>query len=232
MDKRILAIIPAYNEEENIVSTIEDLKTHVPEIDYLIVNDGSKDGTARVCEERGYRFVSLPANLGLAGAFQTGMRYAYRKGYDYAIQFDADGQHSAAYIASMVEEAETSGSSIVIGSRFCSQKKPFSARMMGSALITAMIRITTGKKIQDPTSGMRLFDSAMIPLFAEESDFGPEPDTVSLLMRWGVKVSEVQVEMRDRIAGESYLNFTKSVSYMMRMSISILFVQWFRRKKK
>lgn len=231
MDKRILAIIPAYNEEENIVSTIEDLKTHAPEVDYLIVNDGSKDGTEQICEERGYRLVSLPANLGLAGAFQTGMWYAYRNKYDYAIQFDADGQHSASYITSMVEEAEKAGSNIVIGSRFCSQKKPFSARMMGSALITAMIRITTGKKIQDPTSGMRLFDSAMIPLFAEESDFGPEPDTVSLLMRWGVKVSEVQVEMRDRIAGESYLNFTKSVSYMMRMSISILFVQWFRRKK-
>ena len=105
----------------------------------------------------------------------------------------------------MVDEAKTSGANIVIGSRFCSQKKPFSARMVGSALITAMIRLTTGRKIQDPTSGMRLFDTTMIPLFAEESDFGPEPDTVSLLMRRGAKVTEVQVEMRDRIAGESFL---------------------------
>lgn len=230
-DKKILAVIPAYNEEDNIVSTVEDLRTYAPEVDYLIVNDGSKDRTPDICTERGYNFVSLSANLGLAGAFQTGMKYAHRHGYDYAIQFDADGQHSAAYIASLVSEAEESGANIVIGSRFCSQKKPFSARMVGSALITAMIRLTTGKKIQDPTSGMRLFDAGMIPLFAEENDYGPEPDTVSLLMRRGAKVSEVQVEMRDRIAGESYLNFTKSVSYMMRMCISILFVQWFRRKK-
>lgn len=231
MDTKILAIIPAYNEQDNIVSTIEDLKTHAPWVDYVVVNDGSKDATARICRDRGYNLISLPANLGLAGAFQTGMKYAHRNGYDYAIQFDADGQHSAAYIKSMVVEAKTSGANIVIGSRFCSQKKPFSARMVGSALITAMIRLTTGRKIQDPTSGMRLFDTTMIPLLAEESDFGPEPDTVSLLMRRGAKVTEVQVEMRDRIAGESYLNFTKSVSYMMRMSISILFVQWFRRKK-
>lgn len=231
MDTKILAIIPAYNEQDNIVSTIEDLKTHAPWVNYVVVNDGSKDATARICRDRGYNLISLPANLGLAGAFQTGMKYAHRNGYDYAIQFDADGQHSAAYIKSMVDEAKASGANIVIGSRFCSQKKPFSARMVGSALITAMIRLTTGRKIQDPTSGMRLFDTTMIPLFAEESDFGPEPDTVSLLMRRGAKVTEVQVEMRDRIAGESYLNFTKSVSYMMRMSISILFVQWFRRKK-
>lgn len=231
MTMKILAVIPAYNEEDNIVSTVEDLLAHAPGVDYLIVNDGSKDRTPRICAERGYNFVSLPVNLGLAGAFQAGMKYAHRHGYDYAIQFDADGQHSAAYIGRMVEEAKESGANIVIGSRFCSQKKPFSARMVGSALITAMIRLTTGKRIQDPTSGMRLFDAGVIPLFAEENDFGPEPDTVSLLMRRGTKVAEVQVEMRDRVAGESYLNFTKSVSYMMRMCISILFVQWFRRKK-
>ena len=94
-----------------------------------------------------------------------------------------------------------------------------------------MIHLTTGKRVQDPTSGMRLFDSSLIPLFADELDYGPEPDTISLLMRNGYKVEEVQVEMRERVAGESYLNFTKSVSYMLRMCISILFVQWFRRVK-
>ena len=94
-----------------------------------------------------------------------------------------------------------------------------------------MIRLTTGKKIQDPTSGMRLFGKRMIPIFAEELDYGPEPDTISLLMRKGVRVGEVQVEMRERVAGESYLNFTKSVSYMLRTSISILLVQWFRGRR-
>ena len=231
MKKKVLAVVPAYNEEDNIVSTIEDLKAHALGVDYVVVNDGSKDATASICAERGYNLISLPVNLGLAGAFQTGMKYAHERGYDYAIQFDADGQHSAAYIADMVEAAERTGANIVVGSRFSARKKPFSARMAGSALITAMIFLTTRKRIQDPTSGMRLFDASMIPLFADELDFGPEPDTLSFLMRRGYKVEEVQVEMRERVAGESYLSFTKSVSYMLRISISILLVQWFRRKR-
>lgn len=230
-NRRIIAVVPAYNERDNIVSTIEDLRNNAPGIDYVIVNDGSKDDTLSICREHGYNVIDLPVNLGLAGAFQTGMRYAYEHGYDYAIQFDADGQHSAAYIAEMVYVAEEKGANIVIGSRFATQKKPVSARMAGSVLISAMIMLTTRKRIQDPTSGMRLFDKQMIPLFANELDFGPEPDTISLLMRWGYKVEETQVEMRERVAGESYLNFTKSVAYMLRMSISILLVQWFRRKK-
>lgn len=230
-NRRVVAVVPAYNERDNIVSTIEDLQINAPGVDYVIVNDGSKDDTLDICREHGYNVVDLPVNLGLAGAFQTGMRYAYEHGYDFAIQFDADGQHSAAYIEEMVKVAESEGANIVIGSRFATQKKPFSARMAGSALISAMILLTTRKRIQDPTSGMRLFDKTMIPLFAREMDFGPEPDTISLLMRWGYKVEETQVEMRERTAGESYLNFTKSVAYMLRMSISILLVQWFRRKK-
>lgn len=230
MEKRVLAVIPAYNEQDNIVSTIEDLYKNAPQVDYVIVNDGSKDRTLDICQERGYNYLSLPANLGLAGAFQTGMKYALERGYDYAIQFDADGQHSAAYIEQMVADAERTGAEVVIGSRFASCNKPISPRMIGSAVITAMIMLTTGKRIQDPTSGMRLFGSRLIPLFANEFDYGPEPDTISFLMRNGVKVHEVQVQMRERTAGESYLNFTKSVSYMLRMSISILFVQWFRRK--
>lgn len=230
-NRRVIAVVPAYNERDNIVSTIEDLRINAPGVDYVIVNDGSKDDTLDICREHGYNVVDLPVNLGLAGAFQMGMRYAYEHDYDYAIQFDADGQHSAAYIEEMVKVAENKGANIVIGSRFATQKKPFSARMAGSALISAMILLTTRKRIQDPTSGMRLFDKTMIPLFAREMDFGPEPDTISLLMRWGYKVEETQVEMRERTAGESYLNFTKSVTYMLRMSISILLVQWFRRKK-
>ena len=228
---RIIAVVPAYNERDNIVSTIEDLQHNAPSVDYVIINDGSKDDTLKICQEHGYNIIDLPVNLGLSGAFQTGMRYAYECGYDFAIQFDADGQHSAAYIEEMAKVAESKGANIVIGSRFATQRKPVSARMAGSVLISAMIFLTTHKRIKDPTSGMRLFDKTMIPLFANEIDFGPEPDTISLLMRWGYKVEETQVEMRERIAGESYLNFTKSVAYMLRMSISILLVQWFRRKK-
>ena len=230
MDRRILAIIPAYNEEENIVSTVEDLLARAPGVDHVIVNDGSRDATARLCEEHGYNLVSLPVNLGLAGAFQTGMKYALRHGYDYAVQFDADGQHGAAYILPMVEQAERTGADIVIGSRFCEKKKPVSARMIGSSLITGLIKLTTGKTITDPTSGMRLFDRKMIEPFATELDLGPEPDSLVLAMRSGAKVKEVQVKMQERIAGESYLTFTRSMSYMLQVCVSILLVQWFRKK--
>ena len=227
---KTLAIIPAYNEEESLAATIEELERVAPEVDYVVINDGSSDGTRDLCRARGFDYIDLPVNVGLSAGFQTGMKYAKERGYDYAIQFDADGPHSAAYISEMLERAEETGADVVIGSRFANCKKPFSPRMVGSALITAMILLTTRKKVQDPTSGMRLFNARLIPLFADELDYGPEPDTISYLMRNGFKVEEVQVEMRERTAGESYLNFTKSVSYMLRMSISILLVQWFRRK--
>lgn len=227
---KVLAIVPAYNEEESIVSTIEDLAKNAPNVDYVVVNDGSTDATESICLQKNYNLISLPVNLGLTGAFQTGMKYALQNDYDYAVQFDADGQHDASCIESLVKEAEASGANIVIGSRFVTEKKPLSARMAGSMLISAMLRLTTGKKVMDPTSGMRLFDKSMIRALATKFDFGPEPDTLSLLMRGGARVSEVQVGMRERAAGESYLSPTKSIAYMMRMCLSILFVQWFREK--
>lgn len=227
---KALAIIPAYNEEDNIVSTVNDLHDNAPFVDYVIVNDGSKDNTESICAEEGFNYISLPVNLGLAGAFQTGMKYALANKYDYAVQFDADGQHSAACIKDLLIKAEQTGSDIVIGSRFVTEKKPLTTRMAGSMLISAMLRLTSGRKISDPTSGMRLFSKSMIPLFAKKFDYGPEPDTLSLVMRGGASVSEVQVSMRERTAGESYLSPTKSIAYMLRMSLSILFVQWFREK--
>ena len=172
--------------------------------------------------------VDLPVNLGLTSGFQTGMKYALERGFDYAVQFDADGQHRPEFISAMVEEAELSGADIVIGSRFLDKDKPASARMAGSALIKAIVKLTTGQTINDPTSGMRLYGKAMIQRFAKENDLSPEPDTLAYLMRQGAKVSEVQVDMRERMAGESYLSFSKSISYMMRTCASILFLQWFR----
>lgn len=225
---RLLAIIPAYNEEESIASTVDEFLAAKTGCDYLVVNDGSSDGTERVCREHGYRYVTHPTNLGLTGGVQTGMKYALSHGYDAAIQFDADGQHVPTFIPAMVAEMERTGADIVIGSRFVNERKSLSARMLGSRLISGIIRLTTGQAIADPTSGMRLFNRAMMEQFARRFDFGPEPDSVAYLMRHGAKVREVQVEMRERQAGESYLNFAKSISYMARTCTSILFVQWFR----
>ena len=225
---KVLAIIPAYNEEGSLASTIDELVASAPGVDYLVINDGSSDSTRQICLENGYRFLDMPVNVGLSAGFQAGMKYALRNGYDCAVQFDADGQHVPSYIDAMTATMEASGCDIVIGSRFVSEKKHASARMAGSTLIKAMIKLTTGQTVCDPTSGMRLFNRTMIERFAREKDFGPEPDTLAYLMRHGASVKEVQVQMRERTTGESYLNFTKSIAYMLRTSISILFVQWFR----
>ena len=225
---RVLAIIPAYNEEGCIEQTVDEFKRVAPDCDYVVVNDGSSDATEEILQRRGFNHVTHPTNLGLAGGFQTVCRYALARGYDAVIQFDADGQHVPEYISAMVDRMEREDADIVVGSRFVDVEKPISARMLGSRLITALIRLTCGQILNDPTSGMRLFNQKMVKEFATRFDFGPEPDSVALLMRRGAKVSEVQVSMRERQAGESYLNAWRSISYMARTCMSILFVQWFR----
>lgn len=225
-----LVIIPAYNEEESIVSTVEELIGVAPGYDYVIVNDGSSDSTASLCQEHGFNLIDQPVNLGLTGAFQTGMKYAYRYGYERAIQFDADGQHMPHHIVDLDRKMTQAGSDIMIGSRFVTEPKPRSLRMLGSNMISALISATSGVSIQDPTSGMRMYNRRMIELFATRGDLSPEPDTLAFLIRrQGAKVSECQVAMRERMAGESYLTLSKSISYMMNAFVSIMFAQWFRR---
>lgn len=227
---RCLVIIPAYNEEKNIVRVVDELEQMYPQYDYVVINDGSGDGTAKVCRKHGYELIDLPVNLGLAGAFQTGLKYAYIKKYDCAIQFDADGQHRPEFIGAMIEKIEE-GYDIVIGSRFVEKKKPKSMRMLGSALISTAMRISTGCKVKDPTSGMRMFSKKMIKEFAVSLNYGPEPDTISFLLKQGATITEVQADMEERIEGESYLTLGRSVSYMVRMLTSILFIQNFRKRK-
>ncbi len=231
MKKEVLIIIPAYNEEENIENTVNLIQDKYPQYDYVVVNDGSRDRTAAICKEKGYHLLNLPVNLGLAGAFQTGMKYAYEKGYDYAIQFDADGQHRPEYIEPMLKKIKE-GYDIVIGSRFVDTKKDKSLRMLGSRMITVAIRLTTRVRIADPTSGMRMFSKPMIKEFATSLNYGPEPDTVSYLIKNGAKVAEVKAIMDERMFGESYLNLVNSMKYMVKMLISILIVQNFRKRNK
>ena len=227
---KCLVIIPAYNEEENIVRVVENLKNNYPMYDYIVINDGSSDSTAKICRKNGYELVDLPVNLGLAGAFQTGLKYAYRNGYDYAIQFDADGQHRPEFIGPMLDKIQE-GYDIVIGSRFVGEKKPFTMRMLGSNLIEMAIRFTTGVNIKDPTSGMRMFSKRMIREFASGLNYGPEPDTGSYLIRQGARVAEVPVIMDERILGVSYLTPVNAMRYMLKMLISILLIQNFRKRR-
>lgn len=225
---RTLIVIPAYNEESSLEGTLDELLSTIPSCHYLVVNDGSSDGTEAVCRKRSFKHVSLPVNVGLSGAFQTGIKYAYANGYDYVLQFDADGQHDPQFIPAMLEQA--SDHDIVIGSRFVTDRKPFTLRMAGSALITTAIRIASGVHLKDPTSGMRLFGEKPIRAFANDSNCGPEPDTLAyFIKKKKASVVEVPVTMRERTAGTSYLNAKAAILYMLRMTVSIVIIQPFRR---
>ena len=228
---RILIVIPAYNEAGNIERVVDNLITNYPQYEYVVVNDGSKDSTAKICKQRHYNLINLPINLGLAGAFQTGIKYAYEKGYDAAIQLDGDGQHDPIYIWPMIDKMLQTHADIVIGSRFINHKKPHGLRMLGSRIISFAIWMTTRKTITDPTSGFRLFSRSVLNEFANHLNYGPEPDTISYLLGNGAVIREIQVEMKERVAGKSYLTATKAMQYMLRMVSSIILIQYVRKRE-
>lgn len=227
---KTLVVIPAYNEALNIKKTVIDLKNNAPDVDYVVVNDGSKDSTLEVLEQNNFNYIDSICNLGLFGAVQTGFKLAMKEKYDVVIQFDGDGQHSAKYIDLLVKEIEN-GNSIVIGSRFVDEKKPFTARMIGSRLIAGAIKLITGKTIKDPTSGFRAYDKACIRDYATEMNNPPEPDTLVYMLRKNRKIKEVQVQMSEREFGESYLDLVNTIKYMSRMMVSIFLIQPFRKVK-
>lgn len=230
---KVLIIIPAYNEAECIETVVDNLIENYPQYDYVIINDGSTDDTRKVCARRKFNFMDLPVNTGLSGAIKSGMRYANYYGYDHVLQLDGDGQHDPAFIEDMIKEMENTDCDIVIGSRFKTRKKPLNSRMIGSQILTAAIWATTGGTyIGDVTSGMRLFNKKMIKRFGYDIHYSPEPDTLAYLLNCGVKIREVQVDMNERLAGVSYLNFKNSAWYMMKMLFSIVLFQWFRKRVK
>ena len=184
---KVLAIIPCYNEEQNLKDTIDNLKTKAETIDFIVVNDGSQDNTHKVCIDNNYPVIDMPFNLGLANAVQTGMRYAYTNGYDMALQFDGDGQHLPDYIPAMVRLMREASADIVVGSRYVT-KTSRGLRGAGVRLLRIAVRIATGTTLSDPTSGMRLFNREMIERFAIQMNHGPEPDTLAYLINQGAAV--------------------------------------------
>lgn len=195
---KCLIVIPAYNEEKSILNVVNQLRIEFPQYNYVVINDGSTDNTRKVCVDNNINLLDLPINLGLAGAIKSGMKYANFYGYDYVVQIDGDGQHQPKFIENMLLSMEETGADIVIGSRFKTKRKPFTARMLGSQIITYAIMLTTGKYIGDVTSGMRLFNKRMIKRFGYEMNYSPEPDTLAYLVRCGISIEEVQVEMLER----------------------------------
>lgn len=220
-----LVIIPAYNESGNIVKTVTDVVKNAPSFDYIVINDCSKDNTLAICRENGFNVVDLPCNMGIGGGVQTGYLYALYHGYDIAVQFDGDGQHNAAYLESMAEQLEANQLDMLIGSRYI-QKKGFQssgARRAGIKYFTGLIKLVTGKKITDPTSGMRMVNRNIIELFAKDypKDY-PEPESVVAILKRGMKVDEVAVEMNAREEGTSSISMHNAIYYMVKVSLAIL----------
>jgi glycosyltransferase involved in cell wall biosynthesis len=218
-----LIIIPAYNESENIVGTVEDIKKNAPDFDYVVINDCSTDNTLQILKEHDYNYVSLPINLGIGGAVQTGYKYAEKYGYDIAVQVDGDGQHDPAFLAKMADYLEEHDLDMVIGSRFI-DKEGFQSsfmRRVGIVYFTGLIKLLTGKTITDPTSGLRLAGKKVIKLFAENypKDY-PEPETAVTVIKNGLTVREIPVRMKERQAGVSSISFKKSVYYMIKVSLA------------
>ena len=224
MGIKSIVIIPAYNEEKSIVKTVQDICEHAPEFDYVIINDCSTDQTLSVCRKHHLHVLNLPVNLGIGGAVQTGFLYAYKNGYDYAVQFDGDGQHDAQYLQKMRDYMIEQNADMLIGSRFL-EKEGFQStgmRRFGIRYFSALIKLLTGQKITDPTSGMRMINRDILAMYSESypKDY-PEPESVVAIINSGKKVMEYPVIMRKRTEGTSSISPLKSVYYMIKVSLAI-----------
>ena len=218
-----LVIIPAFNEAGCIVNTVNDIIENAPDFDYVVINDCSRDDTYKLCLEHGFNVVNLPINSGIGAAVQTGYLYAKRYGYNYAIQVDGDGQHDAAFLGTMARYMEEHGTGMLIGSRYI-EKQGFQSsglRRFGIKYFTVLIKILTGKRITDPTSGMRMVGRDIIEYFAEEypKDY-PEPETAVTIVKKGWSVEEIPVVMKERQAGTSSISPKRSVYYMIKVSLA------------
>ena len=222
---KVLLIIPAYNEEESLRSLIEEIKAVCPEVDYLVVNDCSSDDTERLLEELGANYISLPCNMGIGGAVQSGYRYAAQNGYDIAIQIDGDGQHDVRFVKDMVKLIEDKQADVVIGSRFIDKEgfQSSQARRIGIRILSMLIRLMCGAKVKDVTSGFRAVNRRFIELFAENyPDDYPEPEVIVTAKLYGAVIKELPVVMRERTTGKSSINLKRSVYYMIKVSLAII----------
>ena len=228
---KVLMILPAFNEEENILNTARQIESYTPpegvQVDYIVINDGSQDNTAAVCKQNGIPCLTLVQNLGIGGAVQTGYIYAARKGYDIAVQFDGDGQHDINSLGALVMPIIEGKSDFVVGSRFLQEgasgfKSTF-MRRVGIRYLSLMIRLVSRIKPTDATSGYRAAGKEAIKFLSLHypTDY-PEPESLVTLYKSGFHITEAPVNMFERAHGRSSINFTKSIYYMIKVSFAIL----------
>ena len=228
MDAKVLVLIPCYNEEANIVDTVERLRAACPEVDFLVINDCSTDASAAILQSHGYPFLDLPVNLGIGGGVQCGYRYAVEHGYDVTVQMDGDGQHDPAFLRQVVAPVAAGELDMCIGSRFIT-KEGFQTsfmRRMGIRFLSALLRLLAGCKVRDVTSGYRACGKALSARFAQQyaQDY-PEPEAILRAVCEGYKVGEVPVVMAERQGGVSSINALKSVYYMIKVSLSLVILR-------
>jgi len=242
-NEKILVILPAFNESGNITNTIREIRTLHPDVDLVVINDGSIDTTANEASATGVPVISLPINLGIGGAVQTGFLYALRNGYALAAQVDGDGQHDARYLKKIFEPVLAQKAEIVVGSRFMAEDEmsegmpspsgrgrgPRSSwrssaiRRFGIRFFAVLISRLTGFTVTDPTSGFRAFGPKAIKAFAENypQDY-PEPESIVTARRLGFRLVEVPVEMRKREFGHSSIRYLRTLYYMIKVTFAIL----------
>ena len=224
--KDTLLVIPAFNEEENLPAVLAGVRSHARGMDVLVVDDGSADGTSRIARESGARCLSLPFNLGIGGALETGYKFAYRAGYRYVVRMDGDGQHGADAIDTVLAPVKRGGADFVNGSRFLGEdSEPVTSwtRRLGIAVFSWLVSRFTGRRVTDPTSGFRAFNRKVLAAFVEEfpTDF-PEVETILYLHRRGLSAIEVPVRFRPRLGGKSSIDFWKSLYYMYKVTFALL----------
>lgn len=223
---KTLIIVPAYNESENIEKVVDSLKTKCTECDYLIVNDCSTDNTGEICDKNGFNHIDLCCNLGIGGGVQSGYLYAYRNGYDCAIQIDGDGQHDPAFIKDITAPIEKDEADVVIGSRFIEFEgfQSSGMRRFGINFLSGLIKLVCGAEVKDVTSGFRAVNRKFIEHFAKEyADDYPEPEAIVSVKLNGGRIKEIPVVMKEREGGTSSISPLKSVYYMIKVSLAIIF---------
>jgi glycosyltransferase involved in cell wall biosynthesis len=228
-EKKLLVLIPVYNEEENIQFVVEELQKDVPYANILAINDCSSDSSEVVLKKCNIPYLNTPYNFGYAGVLQTGFKYAVQNDYPYIAQFDGDGQHVAAELDKMFKTMQESKTDIMLGSRFLkktSYHHPL-LRRFGTSLFKVTIRIISGKKITDPTSGLQILSRDVFSRYAKIYNYPEYPDANLLteMVLTGFSVQEVAVEMREREFGESmHSGLLKSASYMVKMLYSLILI--------
>ncbi len=234
---KVLLIIPAYNEEENILNvynTIQDYnKKNKTKYDVIVINDGSKDRTEQILCDNNIPHIKLIQNLGIGGAVQTGYKYAYNNGYDVAIQFDGDGQHNVECVKDLLKPIIDEDYDLVIGSRFIKKDKDnfksTFARRIGINIISFFIKVFTWFKIYDPTSGFRAANKKVIKMFVNSypTEY-PEPVSEVAIIKNKFKIKEVHVKMSERQGGKSSIHAWKNAYYMINVTIS-MFIESIKR---